>query len=144
LFENKKVKILDLACGHGRHVVELSKRGYDVVGIDKNSLFLDEARKSASRNGVKIRLIKTDIRKINFKSEFDCVVCMSCAFGYFSDDDNFRVIKKADRALKIDGKLFLDIDNREIIPGLAEQVWKESPDGSKILIKRRFNLKTVN
>jgi cyclopropane fatty-acyl-phospholipid synthase-like methyltransferase len=27
-------RVLDLACGFGRHAIELAKRGYSVVGVD--------------------------------------------------------------------------------------------------------------
>ena len=35
--------ILDLACGHGRHAIELARRGYTVTGQDINDFFLQEA-----------------------------------------------------------------------------------------------------
>ena len=36
-------KILDLACGYGRHSLELARRGYDVTGIDITSEYIEYA-----------------------------------------------------------------------------------------------------
>lgn len=40
----KNAKILDLACGPGRHAVELTKKGFDVTGLDFDKQFLNLAQ----------------------------------------------------------------------------------------------------
>ena len=40
---NKSIQILDIGCGTGRHAIELSKRGYSVVGIDLSQAQIDRA-----------------------------------------------------------------------------------------------------
>lgn len=45
----KKGKILDLACGTGRHSVELARRSFSVVGLDYSREFLKRARKSKAK-----------------------------------------------------------------------------------------------
>lgn len=140
----KNSKILDLACGHGRHSIELAKRGYKVTGLDLNNYFLRRAAAEARKAKVQIKLIKSDMRRIPFKSEFNFVICLATAFGYLENDaEDFKVIQGVSSALKKKGKFLLDIDNREYVAkGLPEKIWRESTDGSYILINRKFDLAT--
>ena len=43
-------KILDLACGFGRHSLEFARRGYDVTGIDITSAYIDYAKEQAKKD----------------------------------------------------------------------------------------------
>src|SRR3989454_9019472 len=45
-------RVLDLACGHGRHAILLAKRGFDVTGYDLSEVFLERARADAEAEGV--------------------------------------------------------------------------------------------
>ena len=40
-------RVLDLACGHGRHAISLAARGCDVTGYDLSEAFLAEAHANA-------------------------------------------------------------------------------------------------
>lgn len=46
---NKSLKILDLGCGTGRHSIELSKRGYNITGIDLSDSPLAKAREKSEK-----------------------------------------------------------------------------------------------
>ena len=50
-------KILDLACGYGRHSLELARRGYDVTGIDITSEYIEYATGQAEKEGLKAKLL---------------------------------------------------------------------------------------
>lgn len=49
-----------------------------------------------------------------FRGEFDRVICMSGSFGYFSDNDNLRVLENVSRALTKGGLFLLDLPNRDL------------------------------
>lgn len=138
------MKILDLCCGHGRHSIELTKRGYNVTGQDINPLFLSEAKKAAKKAGVKIRWIKRDMRKIPFKSEFDVVLNLFTSFGYFEkEEDHQKVIFEIYKSLKPKGIFFLDVINRErLIHKPKFQDRKKFSDGSLLIMRRKFNFLT--
>ena len=59
-------RVLDLACGFGRHTLELARRGYSVVGVDITLEFIDEARKRARGNHLDTRFVCADLRDVSF------------------------------------------------------------------------------
>ncbi|MBU4002204.1 MAG: class I SAM-dependent methyltransferase, partial [Proteobacteria bacterium] len=103
---NKAIKILDVGCGTGRHAIELSKRGYDLTGIDLSESQLRRAKEKADAQNVKIDFRKLDARKLPFDKEFDLSI-MLCEGGFplmETDEMNFEILKNATRALKDKGK----------------------------------------
>lgn len=62
------LKILDVGCGTGRHAIELTKRGYRVVGIDLSDAQLTRAREKAAQENLTIDFQKHDARNLPFKS----------------------------------------------------------------------------
>jgi SAM-dependent methyltransferase len=108
-------KILDMACGYGRHANRLALLGHDVTGLDINEKFLDMARKDAERLGVKVNYILKDIRNMDYNEEFDVIISMFTSFGYYEDEENFKILENTARSLKKGGKFLLDISNRDFI-----------------------------
>src|SRR5688500_3653535 len=47
--------VLDLACGQGRHSIELAKRGFKVTGLDYSPMLLKRAAASAKKLPKSIR-----------------------------------------------------------------------------------------
>ena len=50
-------KILDLACGFGRHSLEFARRGYDVTGIDITPAYIDYANEQAKKENLNAKFI---------------------------------------------------------------------------------------
>jgi len=81
--ENKVKRILDVGCGTGDHVIDLAKRRFDAVGIDRSSAMINEAnkRKKGISEEVKKRgkFMEADLEKISSKfkkNPFDAVLFM--------------------------------------------------------------------
>lgn len=108
------MKVLDLACGWGRHSIELALRGYKVTGIDINPLYLREAERRSSRLNLEVKWVKKDMRRISFENKFNAVLNLSNSFGYFKKERSHeRVIENVSRALKPGGKFLIDFLNLE-------------------------------
>ncbi len=138
-------RILDLCCGHGRHTVELAAAGYSVVGQDLSDTFLDLARDTAAACNLQIQFVHSDMREIPFEGEFDAVINMFTAFGYFDDEENQKVLDAVARALKPGGKFLIDLLNTlRIIRDFRPQSWDELSDGTVALTKRDYNVLTGN
>lgn len=103
---NKAVRIIDIGCGTGRHSLELSKRGYSVVGIDLSQSLLHKAREKAENDGLNISFLHHDARELPFHEEFDIAI-MLCEGGFplmETDEMNFEILKGVARSLKSNGK----------------------------------------
>lgn len=115
--------ILDLACGTGRHGVELAGRGYQVVGFDLSLAMLARASDEALERHQKVNFIQGDMREMTFEEVFDGVFSWNTSFGYFEDEKNAAVVAKVHRALKKGGQFLLDVVNRDSVirqaPSLA-------------------------
>ncbi len=105
-----KHRVLDVACGPGRHSVELARRGMKVVGVDLSDKLLTIARKTAELEGVtSVEFVKADAREIPYANEFDAAICLcEGAFGLLeSDTENERVLLSIHNALKPGGRMVL-------------------------------------
>jgi 2-polyprenyl-3-methyl-5-hydroxy-6-metoxy-1,4-benzoquinol methylase len=104
---DKSLKIIDIGCGTGRHVIELTKRGYHVTGVDLSGNQIKRAREKAQEAGVTIDFQTQDARNLPFDGEFDLAI-MLCEGGFSlmeTDEMNFEILKNATKALKSKGKL---------------------------------------
>ena len=105
-------RILDLCCGHGRHSVELARRGFEVVGLDLSAYHIELAEQAAGDAGVSVTFIEDDMRNLPVAPPFDAVLNMFTAFGYLeSDAQDAKVIARVADALKPGGRFFIDVNN---------------------------------
>lgn len=115
--------LLDLGCGTGLHAIELSKRGYQVVGYDLSLPMLARAADEAQERNQKINFVQGDMRELAFDEMFDGVYSWNTSFGYFDEEKNGQVVARVHRALKKGGQFLLDVVNRDYIikqsPSLA-------------------------
>jgi len=118
--------ILDLACGTGRHAVELASRGYQVVGFDLSLSMLARASDEAQDRTQKINFVQGDMREMTFEETFDGVFSWNTSFGFFDEEKNAAVIAKVHRALKKGGQFLLDVVNRDsLIRSAPSLAWFE-------------------
>lgn len=130
--------VLDLACGFGRHSLELAAKGCRVTGVDLNPDLVGEAVASASSRGLDARFICADMRDFVEPEAFDSVICMYNSFGYFADPaDDRLVLENCLHSLEPGGSLLLAVTPREVVrrycPSGSSRNWREDPDGSILL-----------
>lgn len=131
--------LLDVGCGLGLHAVELTRRGYLVVGLDLSLPMLSRAADEAQDHGFKINFLHADMREMNFDGAFDAVLCWGTTLGYFDDETNKQVVDRLYRALKPRGLLLLDVVNRDyLIRSQPNLVWFEG-DGCVVMEESRMN-----
>jgi SAM-dependent methyltransferase len=136
---DKPKKILDLACGFGRHTNRLAKFGHNMTGVDITPGFLEIARHAALKQGVNVRYQQNDMRTIKFDNEFDCVLLLFTAFGYFSDEENLQVLVNARNALIPGGALIFDIPNRDTFLKRMQSCFVVEKDGNMMIDRMSFD-----
>lgn len=137
-------RILDLACGYGRHSIELTKRGFgQVTGLDYSRIFIEKAKRDASNVGVNIEFAEGDMRHISYESEFDVVLMLFTSFGYFSHQENKDVLKQVNKALKPNGKFLLDVVNAERVFDRFKREGQKQGDSNIYKIERLHKMSEV-
>lgn len=142
---DKKIRILDIGCGTGRHAIELAKRGYSVTGVDLSARQLRKAREKADKAGVSIRFVKADARKLQYKNEFNLVIMMcEGAFPLMETDEmNFSILKNAAKALKKGGKfIFTTLNALYPLYHSVKDFINDNSGGDLKSIKNTFDLMT--
>jgi ubiquinone/menaquinone biosynthesis C-methylase UbiE len=134
-------RVLDLACGHGRHSARLARRGFAVTGLDVSASSLELARETEPA----AQYVEGDMRELPFEaSSFDAVINLFTAFGYFEDEaDDQRVLHEVARVLRPGGAFLIDTINP---PGLFGRVrgrhWDRLDDGTLMLEEHEYDVVT--
>ena len=106
-------KVLDLACGKGRHAIYLNKKGFDVTGVDLSSNNITHA-KSFSNDTLRFDI--HDMRDVYHENDFDYIFNLFTSFGYFDTKaENLAVIDATVASLKSGGLFILDFLNPYVV-----------------------------
>ena len=136
-------RVADLGCGIGRHCLPLAAAGLDVIGIDVSPWAIDEARRRAGAEGTQLRLVVGDLMAGTDWpiKEVGAVVCIQ-AFGWGTDRDQLRLLRRVRRSLMPDGLLVLDFSNAMWIMRHLCPEAKESHGGKTFELQRHYDAVT--
>jgi SAM-dependent methyltransferase len=106
-------RVLDLACGTGRHSRELRRRGFEVVGVDISPELLEMAEREAAAESMEISFLQADLRELELSDEFDLVLSLNDgAVGYFeTDEENRRTFEIVAQVLHSGGGHLMQLPN---------------------------------
>ena len=129
-------RVLDLACGAGRHAVELARHGARVTGLDLSLVLL-----RAARNRWSGPLVRGDMRYLPLKSAaFDAVVNLFTSFGYFSSDEESEgVLRDVARVLAPGGWFALDFLNAPAVRARLVARDSKQVQGKRVVQERRLS-----
>lgn len=129
----EKAKVLDLACGKGRHAIYLNQLGFDVIGADLSENSIAEANKNANES---LHFKVHDMRE-SFEEKYDAIFNLFTSFGYFeNDNDNLTTLKAIKNSLSDYGFAVIDFMNvNQVIETLVPEEVK-TVDGIDFHLKR--------
>lgn len=89
--ENKVKKILDLACGTGKHSIFFAKCGYEVTGVDNSRKMIEIAKKS-TRGLYTVKFIKANFLVVypRVKEKFDAIICLGNSLPHLLSKNALR------------------------------------------------------
>lgn len=132
-------KILDMACGAGRHAIILARKNFDVTAVDLSENLLKVAMQNAKNEKLPIYFIHSDIRNFNSEIKFDLVLNLFTSFGYFeTDDENYSVLEKAYKLLNKNGFFVLDYFNSDYLKKNLIKSSKEIIGDEEIFQQRKI------
>ena len=136
--------VLDLCGGHGRHTMELCRRGYrNCTVLDYSQSLLDIGARNAKDRQYPIRFMQGDARHTSLPDEtFDHVLILGNSLGYIMEPEaDLKILEESRRLLKPRGWLLLDVSNGEAArTKLAPQAWHEI--GDDVVVCRQREVKS--
>jgi SAM-dependent methyltransferase len=113
----QRKKLLDIACGKGRHATYFNSLGFDVVGVDLSPNSIISAKENENAT---LQFVIHDMLEVYQKDIFDVATNLFTSFGYFEkDEDEQKAISAMASNLKIGGILIIDFMNvKKVITNL--------------------------
>ncbi len=133
----KGSKVLDLACGKGRHSQYFSSLGYQVKGVDLSKNSIDEAKKLKGEN---LSFEVRDMRASFDKNEYDLVANLFTSFGYFDSlPENLTVLRNIENMMTENGYFVIDFMNVDKVIRTLKVDGDINIDGVNFKITRKID-----
>jgi SAM-dependent methyltransferase len=124
-------RVVDVACGAGRHARALGGLGLRVTGVDLSRDLL-----SAATGVVRAR---ADMRALPFRGAFDAATSFFTSFGYFDDAGNAATMASIAGAIRTGGMFLLDFLNAAAVEAHLVPESEEVRDGRTYHVRRRID-----
>lgn len=121
-------RVLDVACGTGRHARALAALGHRVVGADLSRELLAAASE--------VRRVRADMRALPFVDAFDAATSFFTSFGYFDDAGNLRTLRSIAASLRRRGVFLLDFLNAVAVQAKLVPESVEERGGKRFRVRR--------
>ena len=114
---------LDLACGTGAAALVFAGAGLRTAGLDRSTGMLRAARRKAEETGMRLPLVRGDLRSFAFTRRFDLIICAYDSLNYLTDPVELRVAFDCVRdALAPRGLFVCDLTTRYAYTGELDGV----------------------
>lgn len=74
--------VLDVGCGSGRHLRELARRGYRMIGRDPQPEMVAFARRQAQRESLEMEIIEGSLASLGETGPVDAAICLMDTFRF--------------------------------------------------------------
>jgi SAM-dependent methyltransferase len=143
--------ILELACGTGRLLIPLARKGYEVTGVDISEAMLERARRKVTVEGLdrRVTLLRQDMQELALKGTYALAFCSLNSFMHLlTTDDQLTALRRIRGHLQPGGLLVLDVFNPDLARLLEargqvslDKVMVNPDTGNRLM---RFGTQTVD
>jgi len=136
----KGSKVLDAACGSGRHSIVMAQKGFNVTAFDLSIPLLNVAVADTRVLNLDVKYFNSDLRFVPLKEKFKIILNLFTSFGYFEDDEeNFAFINSSYSMLEKNGYFVFDYFNSGYLRNNLVIESEKCINGLKILEKRKIS-----
>ncbi|MHA2020938.1 MAG: class I SAM-dependent methyltransferase [Candidatus Thorarchaeota archaeon] len=143
--KSKANRVLDMACGSGRHSVALASLGCHVVGFDTSNGMISAARSHAEKAGVSVEFLIADMQSFSSKVDapFDVVLCLGNSLALLPSLRVLqRVIEAVHDVLAPSGSFIFQVLNFEEILSSGFRFFPikggDTSDGKEVVFSRFY------
>lgn len=147
--EHQARRIVDWACGSGRHAIYLTQQGYEVTGVDISPDMLELAQENAAKEGVMVNWVETDLcdlgEELDDLSPFDGAICVGNSLSVLDREERLsKAFSHIYRELRGGGVFIAQILNYELFP--AQGIKYDTPraaiyEGQEMLFLKFFDMR---
>lgn len=115
--QGKVSRVLDLACGTGRHAIDLAKTGFQVYAQDVSAQMLLQARVRAKISKAGVRFLGPHpMQDFSHRIKFDAVLAMFSSIDYITKTGELKqALNNVRKVLRPGGVFTFDFWNRECV-----------------------------
>ena len=100
-------RVLDIGCGAGRHMISLTKRGYQVSGIDASPEMVAYVQEQASRARLTLEVTLGDLRDLSIGGPYDLAFCFMDTFRFLLTNEDILAHLREVASRLVPGGLYL-------------------------------------
>ena len=146
IFKKNQVRpsmILDLGCGTGNFCIEMSKRGYEMIGLDLSVDMLNCAKEKSLKEGADILYLNQNMTNFELYGTVDVIVCLMDSMNYITNKKEMnRLFKLVANYLNPDGLFIFDVNTQyKLSEVLADNVFYDVSEQLSYIWQNRYDEK---
>lgn len=139
--------ILDIACGTGKHSIEMARRGYNLTGNDISYEMIKHAKEKAFSAGTNINFTNSPMEMFVSNQQYDSVICMFSSIDYLTEDTQLeKLFSGVARHLRKGGLFIFDFWNGSAVLRIlpSTRIKHIEDEGRRIIRIAQPELDTLN
>ena len=142
-----KIRMLDIGCGAGRHLLEMAKRGYQVTGFDLRPEMVAFVKEQAEKAAITLNVSVGDLHDIRVPGSFELAICLMDTFRYLlANDAILQHFKQVAQRLEPGGLYITDFWIPIKWDQIANEIyqWEQTRGDTTVRVFYVQHLETVN